>query len=457
MSRAPADRALPALRELLPDTGAPELVSEAVRELAEVDLQGPNELRYVRYHPGRNCIALWSLGAADGRPLLVSATLFAGDRGGALVADDAYRELAAEASALARVRCGYRYLPDRRLLVQLFPLDPSLRTLPAAASPERVGRALAAEAALDGRTVAAEPALLSYKPWRRCVLRYPFQDVEGGGAYIGKVYRDDRGEAVFTRLELVRSELSAARAPWSTVAPAAYLPEIRLLLLEGVRGAVGLRRLFEPAVDDPDVREALLEHMHRAAAGLLRFRNVHVPGLAHVTPDSVLTRLEDRRRSLESVLPDFADAAARCVRRLEEELPRLQAESPCLAHGAFRHNQLLLAGDGLVVADLDTLRRAGAGTDAGEFLACLDRIAVRRPHLQGVIARCAEMFVAGLETEDPPSPSWIAWHRASSHVKLALRSVLSLAPDWPETAYALLRLSRSTLAAGVPRAGVRVR
>lgn len=445
MSHTPADPALPALQELLPDTGAPEVVAEIVGELSGVEADRPGDLRYVRYHPGRSCVLLWSFGLLNGRPLLVSGTLFAGDRGSKIVGDGAFRRLAAEASTVAGVAESYRYLPGRRLLVQLFPLDVNLRGLPVAASAERVAPALADTGALDVCTDAAEPMLLSYKPWRRCVLRYQLRHSRGGG-YVGKVYRDDRGKTVLERLQVVHADLAAAGAPWIPVTPATYLPEPHLLLLEAVPDAAGLRHLFETAVGDGQIRETLLAHVRRTAAGLLPFRNVGVARLDHVTPTVILDRLEDRRRSVEGIAPGFANAALRCLRRLEDSAARLPAEPLCLAHGAFRHNQLLVAGERLVLADPDGFCHAGPALDPGEFLACLDRNALRRPHLRGVMADCEGAFLGGLETDDQVSTGWLAWHRAASHVKLAVRSVFSLAPAWPDTVDGLLRLAGATIA-----------
>jgi hypothetical protein len=450
--RTPPDPALPALQELLGGNGAPDHVTEAAQELAGASLRLPGELEYVRYRPTKSCIALWSFRRPDGRRVLLSGALL-GETGRPVVADAAFRRLAEEARAVADAARAYRWLPRRRLLLQLFPLDAVLPGLPMAVAAEEVRRALSASGALDGQAGRAEVTPLSYKPWRRCVLRYRFETSGGEAAFIGKVYRDGRGEAMHRWLELVRAHLVAADAPCDVVAPALYLPDARLLLLEAVAGGTELARLLDQSADgDAGAREALLTHVARAAEVLPAFRRALVPGVPHMGPAAVLSQLERRARGLDRVVPALADSVARRLRDLEAEAARLRPEPLGLAHGAFRHNQLLAAGDRLILLDLDTLCVGGAGTDPGGFLAYLDGTSLRRPRLRAVLSDCEEAFVAIVEAHASSSASWLAWHRAAGHVKWALRSVLALAPSWPETADALLRLAGRTLAGPPSRA-----
>jgi hypothetical protein len=259
------------------------------------------------------------------------------------------------------------------------------------------------------------------------------------------VFRDGRGESMYRWLKILRARLRAADAPWDVATPALYLPDAHLLLLEAVEGATELSPLLKRSAGDADARDALLAHVGQAADVLPTFRRVRVPGVPHVSPAAVLARLGRRATNLDRVLPELADSITRRLRQLEAAAARLPPEPLGLAHRAFRHNQLVAAGDRLVLLDLDGLCVAGAGTDAGGFLAYLDRTALLRRGLSAVAADCEEAFLAGLQAHDPPPPAWLAWHRAAAHVKWALRSVLSLAPNWPETADALLGLAGGTL------------
>jgi hypothetical protein len=388
----PHDPALPGLRALLPEHSAPGFVAESVDETDP----SAASVAYVRWWPLKDCTLLW---AFPGK--LVSGVLFAGGRGERLVAREAYRRYAAAET--------YRYLPDRRLLLEQFPLDRRLRGLPFAACARRVGEALGVE------LIEAVP--VSYKPWRRCVLRY-----RGEREYFGKVFRHDRGAAMVERLAAV-----ARGAPWVVPVPAAYVPDARLLLFEGVGGGREIGSLVRAGAD-------LRAYMEGAALGLARFRRLPTSGVPVRTAETVLRQLEHDRCTLAPVVPELAAVAGARLRALAREALELPPERLGLAHGAFRHNQLLVRGEELVVLDLDGLCLAGAGLDPGTFLAGLDQAGVHRPARRELFAACAEDFAGELDVH----PGWVSWHRGAARLHLALREAFALAPLWRERADALL-------------------
>jgi hypothetical protein len=161
-----------------------------------------------------------------------------------------------------------------------------------------------------------------------------------------------------------------------------------------------------------------------------------------------------RAHGLERVAPLQAREIGRCLRVLEGTADRLRPEQTGLAHGAFRHNQVLLRRGRLVVLDLDTLRVSGVSADAGELLGYLDRTALARPRLGAVIDECEDVFLSALADDPGIRAEWLAWHRAAAHVKFALRSFYTLAPGWPDRIGGLVRLARRTLASAEPGARV---
>jgi len=165
-----------------------------------------------------------------------------------------------------------------------------------------------------------------------------------------------------------------------------------------------------------------------------------------VTPPSLVAKLRRGVALVRSVEPPLADSIEERVVALERSLGALAPEPLVPTHGAFRHGQLLLRPDGLVVLDLDTLCRSGASADAGNFVAYLDSLALRRPRLASVAERCREAFVATLQGPPDSRAAWLAWYRAASHLKVALRSFLSLSRRWPERAAALLECADRALA-----------
>jgi hypothetical protein len=181
-----------------------------------------------------------------------------------------------------------------------------------------------------------------------------------------------------------------------------------------------------------------------AAEGLRAFQRTELAGLAVVTPQDVIRQFRSDVDSVRHVAPSLAVSLARQVDRLEAEAARLVPEPMVPTHGAFRPGQLLLCPDRLVVFDLDTLCAAGASADAGNFLAYLDQMALRRPRLQPVVSECRAAFVDGL-SRPASDAAWLSWYRAASLVKLAFRSFFSLAPSWPETTHDLLGCAERAL------------
>src|SRR4051812_13957224 len=72
----PDDPALPGLRSLFPDHGAPDFAVEAARRLLGVQADaGAAQVTYVRYWPGRRCVVEWTFPRAGDRDVIVSAEL----------------------------------------------------------------------------------------------------------------------------------------------------------------------------------------------------------------------------------------------------------------------------------------------------------------------------------------------------------------------------------------------
>lgn len=452
MRVVPADPALPALQDLFPASGAPEFVCQAVKEMAGVDVEPvQGRIAYVRYRPTRSCVISWSFAAPSGRSLLVSGRMFHNDHGGAIAGRRAYRRLAEAASSAIDdldVICPYRYLPERRLLLQLFPLD---RRLPALSMAGRESwmrdsllPSLGGRSAGPERIVEATP--LNYKPWRRCVYQYHVESEDGWRSYFGKMYRDDRGRQMLGWLRTVHAELAAGQAPWRTVEPVAYLPDAKMLLLQGVEKGVELKTRLKDAMEDRRIKDRLREQMVRMAEGLGPFQRTTLGGLPPLLPRDLVRRYERQAESVPDVAPDLARSLAEQFRRLEAEAARLPPETVVPTHGAFRHDQFIVADDKLVAIDLDTLCASGASADAGNFLGYLDVTAVRRRHLRPVIEECKAVFRDAAYGQPFVNREWLAWYWAASHVKKALRSFFSLDRKWSTTVTELLQLAEETLA-----------
>jgi hypothetical protein len=439
MPGPPHDPVLDSLPEVLAERGAPPVVCEALRDMGIDADASSGSVIHLRYRPGKNCDVGWRFSGAEGWPGLVSARVFHNDRGARLVAKPAFQQLVAraqEASALST--SPYRYDSRRQLLIQLFPLDSRLPGLVDATSEAWTNATL--PALLDGGCASGWRVALrpkAYRAWRRCVLQYE-RDGEAPQRYFAKLYRDDRGAVLLRRLRSIAAQLG--EGPWRVAPPAAYLEEQRMLFLPAIEDGVTLTSLMKSAVGDGAARHHATEASARAAEWLGRFQQVDVRDLPVVTPADVVATLRRKSAAIALVEPELAETFAVRLRALESAIDALPPEPLVPAHGAFRHSQVVVSEGGLVVLDLDTLRRTGANADAGSFLACLDRMAVRREGRAAVARACQEAFASSWRRALHAHEGWLAWHRAAGLVQQALRTYVSLSKRWPQITGSLLRL-----------------
>jgi hypothetical protein len=439
----PCDPALPALADLFPPAGAAQIIGRLAREVGiDVDVTRAT-VEYVRYRPTRTCTVLWSVPRADAGPLLVSVKAF-GDEKAKAILDRPRLRHRLQARPLEGWR--YSYLADKRLLLTVYPFDVRLRGLALGASVPWARRHLLPLLGSDESARITDITPLSYKPWRRCVLRYT---VEHGGSrsrWFAKVFRDDRGQPMVNRLRAIATHLRDARTDWEILAPVAYGAEARLLVFAAMEDGRPLKQLIQNACAHEQARAELMRWVAAAAEGLAAFQQTAVGELAAIAPNDTLAKFRRDLSSIRSVAPDLARAIDLRLKRLEETMRELLPEDLVPTHGAFRYGQLLVCGARLVVLDLDTLCLSGASADAGNFLAYLDYLALRRPRLRGVAAECAERFVEALPARARGAAGWLAWYRAASHMKLAVRSFFSLAEDWPHASDGLLALCDAAIA-----------
>jgi hypothetical protein len=253
-----------------------------------------------------------------------------------------------------------------------------------------------------------------------------------------------------SQLRALQAVFRERGVPWDLPAPVMYVPEAQMLVLEAVEGDQELKTVLVEALDDPGARTALRNHITRVAEGLIAFQQAAVEGLPHKrTPQDLLDDLKEDSCfmvGLEEVSSGLPRSIARLIGALESEAARLPPEPLGLVHGSFRHSHFLCRGDRLVLLDLDGLCLAGVSADAGNFLAYLDRTALRRPRLRPVLRECEAAFLEALQRHPCLSAAWLNWHRAAAQVKWALRAYSSLYKSWLNTTTGLVALADCTLA-----------
>lgn len=308
------------------------------------------------------------------------------------------------------------------LLLQLFPWDLRLPTLPIALDPRRVGEALAPER-LRSCTV------VGYWPGIRCQLRYERAD-EPGVLY-GKVFPDGAGGAAGRVQQAIArcSESAAFRTP----RPRAYLPELNLLLTEPVEGELLLDLLRAAPTS---------ELMGRVANALAAFHALRVPEAdRRFGPADDLAIVRGWVPLIGGIFPRLASPLGSALAELERTVPPDAVAVPALVHRDFYDKQVLVGTSTLGFLDLDTACQGDGEIDVGNFCAHLVLRALQAGTSIESAERLGEILVTSYRVARPAAdPRRIAWYRASALLRLAC--VYALRPWWHELVPTLIDESR---------------
>jgi Ser/Thr protein kinase RdoA (MazF antagonist) len=412
LAAPPPDRALPALATALSAADMREIVDRTLGDRVAVRACDPC---YVRYKPATNCIVQYRLALEDagsGRTheTIAHAKLFAGGRAERVWSSPAVHELAATAGTGA-VRVAH--LPELDALLQLYPVDLALPALAVLGSP--AGRHVVEELAVAGNGD-RQLELLRYKPGRKALLRF--------GSVYAKLHAHERGAAIHR----AGRALQAGGVP--VAAASAYLPRYRLLAHEEAPGTP-LRALRGGP--------AFAGGARAAGAALARLHaGQPVSGLPRHGWPQEAAALAASATTVGVLCPGLAAEAAALAERIVQALGRIPPALRTL-HGDFYDDQVLVAGDGAVLIDLDGMRLGHPLLDVGNFLA---HLAASR---EGDAGR--EAFLDGYG-EVPPQHA--GTFEAAALLQLAVGPFRRLEPGWPDEVERRLRLAASRLGGTPP-------
>ena len=326
-------------------------------EVAAVDLQR------LFWTPGQERAALYELrfGAPTEAPVQAVVTFAEGKRALAKVYARHYSGDATSSDKRPRPAL---FLPDHRCLVEFFPNDWRLPSLARLTSP---GEMLPILVAALGNE--AEPhqwrcdvSVLKYRPHNRCVLLYKVRapDSDDRREVVGKVYKNAT-KAAKTYAKQRRLHAAAADRGLTIPRPLALVDELNLVLMDRVRGASMQNLLHMNADPEPMARTAAaaLATLHS-----LPFEGSDVRGFPHL-----LMRYRKQVDCLRLVAPDLAAEIDNLVSRIERWEGECAPVAPCLIHGDYTLDQLLLGDGGVAIVDLDSIGPGDPAIDVGSFMA----------------------------------------------------------------------------------------
>jgi hypothetical protein len=342
--------------------------------------------RYVRLEPPDSYWAVYRVRLGRGAPVSSEESAGAGQRYPEqrelrLVARAAFRP-AAWAEFAARVTDAYGAresipldaagfpvaFPETQHAFWIFPVDPSLPSLIAAADPSRVMRLFRAhnDALLDhpARVTGVKVDLARYLPELSAVLRYEVTTNPSAASktLFGKVQRAGRGERTNQVMQQLWLAFGRNQGALRIPRPRGFFPELSLFLEDAGDGsAVGGDRTA------PEF-QGMAVHAAEAIA-VIQESGLEPPATA---------RLEAELERLDGVLDQFAFVHPKAHFLLRElllhvrsKLGRAREEQWLPAHGDLKYDQFLFHEGAYTLIDFEYAARAETSSDLGRFCAYL--------------------------------------------------------------------------------------
>ena len=337
------------------------------------------------------------------------------------------------------------YIPELKMLVQVYPCDRRLSTLPllmAGPPPELEPDLLAEFGPGDWQIQAWKTEPIQYRAGLSAVLRYTLQArdaVSGKTAerrFYAKVYRDDtEGEQTYQLLQALRAIANGRAAGFTVGRPVAYCARLRTLLHEEAPGTPLLQILLKGGDTDAAVRQV--------ARALADFNQECVTTTRLHTFADQISHLERAGVRLRCVCPHLSEDIDQVIDAVKTGLDEAP---PGPTHRDIKADHILLDGDRVVLIDLDSFAAADPVLDPALLLARLSAMPIRHLLPRGRFQTAARAFAEEYFARVPPA--WrdrLALHFAGAALEVAVGFFGRQEPRWPETIAALVQEAKDAL------------
>ena len=284
------------------------------------------------------------------------------------------------------------------------------------------------------------PEVLLNKPGKSAIIRYKLDyGVEGSGqswrdTVILKVYSDDIGYNTFVGMRAVWNAGLQKSALVRVPEPLAYLADQQATLMGPVPEERDLEKLLGALLlsDDPADQLALHEVFHATGVALAAFHRCGATVDGLTTWNQGFAEAAEQLTDLRVPFPEAIAAVDRLVERLRALEAAVAADPLVPSHGAFRPEQVLIAGKQVSIIDFDYCCMAEPAFDIALFRAAtMDNglyderirtrdeaeVAVRRTR----IAALNESFLAAYESHAPVSRQRVALWEAIFYLNDSLQ------------------------------------
>lgn len=303
---------------------------------------------------------------------------------------------------------------------------------------------------MDAKQLCSDAQLMSLTPWprgdlrsaevqvlkwhkrKRCAFEVTLR-IDVGWEAIGKVYAKDRPD-VFEVMAAIRRSGFDERSEYAIPKPLAYIPTMRLLLVEKVEG-VYAKDLFLNGDEHERAYAAI-----RSAQWLARFHALPPTAARVMDASELLSRSEKRSEQIAEKCPALAEKARRLFKEIEGASRNLKDIPMTLSHGDFLPGHVLFRGNQVVAIDLDSFVLSDPSRDVARFILFgLQRLAAKRLGSIHALDRASRQF---LETYLALGRADIAknldFYAAALRLQRAKRYIFKEVHRWQEKADALL-------------------
>ena len=344
----------------------------------------------------------------------------------------------------------FSFIPDLGMLVQVFPYDRRLPTLPllmAEPLPELESPLLARFGPGNWTSEVWNVEPVRYRAELGAALRLTVQGQDDATSrrierrFYAKVYRDEgKGQQTHQALRALWKEARANGEGFTVARPLAYLSGLRTLLQEEAPGTP----LEEILLGDRDATAAV----RRVAQALAAFNQGDAPATTrpHFLADQVAV-LERARRLLGWACPHLRDEVESII---EGVLAGLQEVPLGPTHRDLKPDHIFVDGERTIFIDLDSLAKADPVLDPAYLLARLGAMPALFPIPRQRARAAAWEFAEEYFAQVPGA--WqerLPFHYAGALVEVAHGFFRRQAPDWPGKIGTLLEEARASLAGRV--------
>src|SRR5215211_6016770 len=411
-------------------------------------------LSRVRYRRGDRCVLQYTLRLAEAdsgaeRIQWVTGVMYADDKTRRKWEKlrDSYSKRISEIVSTFEP---FSFIPDLGMLVQVFPYDRRLPTLPlliAEPLPELKLPLLARFGPGNWRTEGWNVEPVRYRAGLGAALRLTVQGQDDATGrrierrFYAKVYRDERqGQQTHQVLRELWKQACANGEGFTVARPLAYLSGLRTLLQEEAPGTP----LDEILLGDGDTTAAV----RRVAQGLAAFNQGDPPATTrqYLLADQVAD-LERARRLLGWACPHLKMEVESTI---EGVLAGLQEVPLRPTHRDLKPDHIFLDGERTIFIDLDSLAKADPVLDPAHLLARLAAMPALFPIPLERTRTAAQEFAEEYFTHVPST--WqerLPFHYAGRLLEVAHGFFRRQAPDWPDKIATLLEEAKASLAGRV--------